>query len=58
MDEKTLRHTEAMLKDTGNYPFVGDVIDQPAIGRTAFCRYFPPERIRQLRKECADGVHP
>jgi len=51
MDERTLRLAEAMLRDTGNYPFVGDVIDRLEIGRTAFYRYFPPERIRQLRAE-------
>ena len=42
---------EAMLKDTVNYPFVGDVIDQLRIGRTAFYRYFPPDRIRELRNQ-------
>ena len=42
------------LKDTenyGNYPFIGDVIDQLKIGRTAFYRYFPTDRIKQLRNE-------
>jgi hypothetical protein len=34
-----------------NYPFVGDVIDHPRIGRTAFYRYFPPDRIRELRNQ-------
>ncbi|MCY3996749.1 MAG: hypothetical protein OXF07_11445 [Rhodobacter sp.] len=58
MDERTLRHAGAMPGDTENHPFVGDAIDRPGIGRTAFYRYFPPERIRQLRKERADGVHP
>ncbi len=38
-----------MLRDTQNYPFIGDVIDQLDIDRTAFYRYFPPERIRQVR---------
>lgn len=56
MDERTLKHAEAMLKDTGNYPFVDDVIDQLRIGRTAFHRYFPPDRIRQLRNEHADAI--
>jgi DNA invertase Pin-like site-specific DNA recombinase len=37
------------FKDTVNYPFVGDVIDHLRIGRTAFYRYFPPDRIRELR---------
>jgi hypothetical protein len=32
-----------MLKDTVNYPFVGDVTDHFRLGRTAFYRYFPPE---------------
>ena len=51
MDEQISRQAEAMLKDTANYPFIGDVIDQLSIGRTAFYRYFPPERIRELRGE-------
>ena len=50
IDEEGLRKAEAMLKDTENYPFVGDVIDQLKIGRTAFYRYFPPDRIRELRR--------
>ena len=36
MNEQTLKHAEAMLKDTENYPFIGDVIDQLRIRRTAF----------------------
>jgi hypothetical protein len=40
-----------MLKDTANYPFVGDVIDHLRIGRTAFYRYFAPDRIRELRNQ-------
>lgn len=39
-----------------NYPFVGDVIDQLKIGRTAFYRYFLPDRIKQLRAEHADSI--
>ena len=49
MNGQTLKHAEAMLKDTENYPFIGDVIDQLQIGRTAFYRYFTPDRIKQLR---------
>ena len=49
MDGAKIKSAEAMLKDTENYPFVGDVIDQLNVGRTAFYRYFPPERIRELR---------
>ena len=45
-----------MLKDTENYPFIGDVIDQLKIGRTAFYRYFPPDRIKQLRAEHTDRL--
>lgn len=33
------------------YPFVGDVIDHLRIGRTAFSRYFAPDRIRELRNQ-------
>ena len=51
MNEQTIKHAEAMLKDTENYPFIGDVIDQLKIGRTAFYRYFPTDRIKQLRAE-------
>ena len=32
----------------------GDVIDQLKIGRTAFYRYFPTDRIKQLRAEHSD----
>ena len=51
MNEQTIKHAEAMLKGTENYPFIGDVIDQLKIGRTAFYRYFPTDRIKQLRNE-------
>jgi len=56
MNEQTIKHAEAMLKDTENYPFIGDVIDQLKIGRTAFYRYFPTDRIKQLRAEHADAA--
>jgi hypothetical protein len=46
-----MKHAEALLKDTENYAFVGDVIDQLHIGRTTFYRYFPPDCIKQLRNE-------
>ena len=49
MDGEKRKLAEAMLRDTRNFPFVGDVIDQLEIGRTAFYRYFPPDRIRELR---------
>src|SRR3954451_7429633 len=48
LDKEKSRFAEAMLKDTVNYPFVGDVIDHLRIGRTAFYQ-FPPDRIRELR---------
>lgn len=51
MDEQSMKQAEALLKDTENYPFIGDVIDELDVGRTAFYRYFPPERIKQLRGE-------
>ena len=38
MNEQTIKHAEAMLKDTENYPFIGDVIDQLKI-RFAFIAY-------------------
>ena len=46
MNEQAIKQAEALLKDTENYPFIGDVIDQLGIGRTAFYRYFPTDRIR------------
>ena len=45
------RHAWAMLKGTINHPFVGDVIDHLGIGRTTFYRYFPSDRIRELRNQ-------
>lgn len=51
MNEKIMKQAEALLKDTENFPFVGDVIDQLSIGRTAFYKYFPPDRIKSLRDE-------
>jgi hypothetical protein len=50
-DKEKTRVAEAMLKDTVNYSLVGDVIDHLAIGRTTFDRYFPPDRIRELRNQ-------
>ena len=55
MNERTIKHAEAMLKDTENYPFIGDVIDQLKIGRTGFYRYFPTNRIKQLRADHAEA---
>ncbi|MCY3874158.1 MAG: recombinase family protein [Rhodobacteraceae bacterium] len=54
MDDEKVRLAEAMLRDTKNYPFVNDVIKQLEIGRTAFYRYFPPEKIRELRPPHAE----
>lgn len=47
-----------MLKNTRNYPFVRDVIDQLEIGRTAFYRHFPPDRIREFRPRTASDDRP
>ena len=47
----TFMQVHPLLKDTENYPFIGDVIDQLGIGRTAFYRYFPTDRIKELRNE-------
>ena len=49
MDDEKVHLAEAMLRDTMNYPFVNDVIKELKIGPTAFYRYFPPEKIRELR---------
>jgi DNA invertase Pin-like site-specific DNA recombinase len=55
MNEQNIKHAEAMLKDIENYPFIGDVIDQLKIGRTAFYKYFPTDRIKQLRPNHSDA---
>jgi DNA invertase Pin-like site-specific DNA recombinase len=57
MNEQNIKHAEAMLKDTENYPFIGDVIDQLKIGPTAFYKYFPTDRIKQLRYDHSDAPH-
>ncbi len=49
MDDEKVRLAQAMLRDTKNYPFINDVFKQLEVGRTAFYRNFPPERIRELR---------
>ena len=49
LDKKGIHAAEAMFMGTMNHRFVGDVIDHLRIGRTAFYRYFPPDRIRELR---------
>ena len=51
MNEQTMKQAEALLKDTENYPFIGDVIDQLKIGWTAFYRYFPADRLKRLRNK-------
>src|SRR3954454_23523782 len=51
LDKKGIRVAEAAPRNTTNYPFVGDVIDHLRIGRTAFCRCFLPDRIRELRNQ-------
>ena len=43
------RRAEAMLRDRKVCPFVSDVIRSLPVGRTAFYRHFPKERIRELR---------
>jgi DNA invertase Pin-like site-specific DNA recombinase len=48
--EEQLRTATAMLKDTENYPFITDIIKTLKIGRATFYRYFPPEKIQELRR--------
>ena len=49
MDDDKVRLAETLLRDKKNYPFINDVIKELQLGRTAFYRYFPPEKIRELR---------
>ena len=49
MNKDKIRSAEAMIKDTENYFFLSDIIDQLGVGRTTFYRHFPPERINELR---------
>ena len=51
LTEEKLKTARAMIKDQENYPFISDVIKALDIGRTAFYRYFPPERILKLRQQ-------
>ena len=55
MNEQMMKQAEALLKDTENYPFAGDVIDQLSIGRTAIYKYFPSDRIKEIRNEHTDS---
>ncbi|WP_028582107.1 recombinase family protein [Desulfogranum japonicum] len=49
MTDEKIRMAETMLKDAENYPSITDIIKALGIGRTTFYRYFPPERICNLR---------
>ena len=49
LDDDKVRLAESLLRDKQNYPFINDVIKELQIGRTAFYRYFPPEKIREFR---------
>ena len=49
LDDDKIRLAESLLRDKQNYPFIRDVIRELQIGRTAFYRYFPPEKIRDFR---------
>jgi len=51
LDKKGIHAAEAMLMGTMNHRFVGDVIDHLRIERTTFHRYFPLDRIRELRNQ-------
>ena len=51
LNAQSIKEAEALLKDTENFPFISDVITHLQIGRTAFYRYFPPQRIKSLRGE-------
>jgi hypothetical protein len=57
MDEQNIKHAEAMLRDTENYPFIGNFIDQLKIGRTTFYKYFPTDHIKKLRYDHSDTPH-
>ncbi len=56
LSDQGIKKAEALLKDTENYPFISDVIDEMNIGRTAFYRYFSTDRIKELRNEHVDTL--
>jgi len=50
LDKERIRLAEAMLKDTVNYRLSG-CHRSPQDREDAFYRYFPPDRIRELRNQ-------
>ena len=51
MTNDLTRAAEAMIKDSANYEFISDIIEQLGVGRTTFYRHFPPQRIHELRHQ-------
>ena len=49
MTEDKIKTAQSMLKDKDTYPFISDIIKTLHVGRTTFYRFFPPEKIEQLR---------
>ena len=60
MDERTLKHAAAMLKDTENYPFVGDFIDQLENGKSSIVISKISEKVTETPSESISGcsAHP
>ena len=54
--ELIVENTRVGLKDTENYPFIGDISDQLKIGHTAFYKLFLTDRIKQLRAGHTDQL--
>lgn len=53
MDEKSIKQAKALLKNTMNCPFIGDVIDELDVAVLPFIGISPLDCIKQLRQEHA-----
>ena len=50
MPEDKLKAAQSMLKDKDSYPFISDIIKSLQVGRTTFYKFFPPDKIQELRE--------
>jgi DNA invertase Pin-like site-specific DNA recombinase len=49
VSEEKRRRIGSMIRDEAAYPFITNIIRASGVGKTTFCKYFPPEEIRKLR---------